>query len=89
LWQLAPDWGSGAEMGILKSEGAMKQAETTDVSPEFKATVDAVIATGHTCQSVLLRLDARLAKTPPGSCRDNLVKFRHELVEKIKNAGAF
>ena len=66
----------------------MKQAETTDVPPEFKALVDAVIAAGHTCQSVLSRLDARLAKTPPGTDSDNLVKFRHELVEKIKEAGA-
>jgi hypothetical protein len=65
------------------------QSNTTDLPPEFKATVDAVIAAGHTCQSVLSRLDARLAKTPPGTGRDNLVKFRHELVEKIKDAGAF
>jgi hypothetical protein len=29
---------------------------TTEVTPEFKALVDAVIAAGHTCQSGLLRL---------------------------------
>jgi uncharacterized protein YukE len=57
--------------------------ETTEVTPEFKALVDAVIAAGHTRQSVLSRLKARIAKTPPGSGRDNLVAFRQQLVEKI------
>jgi hypothetical protein len=54
-------------------------------TPEIKALVDAVIAAGHTCQSVLRRLDARLAGTPPGPGRDNLEAFRHQLIEKIKH----
>jgi hypothetical protein len=58
---------------------------TTDVTPEFKAMVDAIIAAGHTCQSVLRRVDARIAATPPGPGRDNLVSFRKKLIEKIKN----
>lgn len=58
-------------------------ATTGNVSPEFKALVDAVIASGHTCQSVLKRLDDRIAKTPPGIGRENLLDFRRQLVEKI------
>ena len=50
-----------------------------------KALVDAVIAAGHTCQSVLSRLDARIAETPPGDGRDNLMAFREQLVEKIND----
>lgn len=58
------------------------------VAPEFKALVDAIIAAGHTCQSVVLRVDARIAKTPPGAARDNLEDFRNQLLEKIRNAGS-
>lgn len=59
------------------------ESTPTDVTPEFKKLVDAVIAAGHTCQTVLARLDERIAKTPPGPGRDNLTDFRHQLVEKI------
>ena len=55
----------------------------TGITPDFKKLVDAVIAAGHTCQSVLDRLDARLAQTHPGAGRDNLLNFRQQLVEKI------
>lgn len=57
-----------------------------DVTPETKAMVDAIIAAGHTVQSVLRRVDARIAATPPGAGRDNLISFRDQLVEKINNA---
>jgi hypothetical protein len=65
-------------------------SQTTPPTPEFKAVVDAVIAAGHTCESVLGRLDARIAATLPGAGRDNLTAFRAQLVaqlvEKIDNA---
>lgn len=51
-------------------------SQTAAVSPEFKALADAVIGAGHTCESVLRRLDARIAATPPGTGRDNLTAFR-------------
>lgn len=60
----------------------MDETKTT-VTPEFVALVDTVIAAGHTCQSVLHRLDERIARTLPGPGRDNLVAFRLQLVEKI------
>ena len=62
--------------------------KTTDemgVTQEFKALMDAIIAAGHTCQSVLRRVDARIAVTPLGVGRDNLVSFREKLIEKIQN----
>lgn len=64
----------------------MSKDQTTEVTPEFKALVDAIIAAGHTCQSVLRRLDERIARTPAGAGRDNLLDFRQQLVEKIANA---
>lgn len=59
------------------------QTPQDNISPDFKKLVDAVIAAGHTCQSVLERLDARIAKTPEGPGRDNLIHFRQQLVDKI------
>lgn len=67
------------------NEEQPRSTQTTDVTPEFKALVDAIIAAGHTCQSVLVRLDKRIDETAPGPGRDNLVSFRQQLVEKIKN----
>jgi hypothetical protein len=63
------------------------QSQTTeDVPPDFVKLVDAILAAGHTCQSVLLHLDERIARTLPGSGRDNLTAFRQKLVEKINGA---
>jgi hypothetical protein len=56
-----------------------------DVSDEFKGLVDAVIAAGHTCQTVLPILEARIKREPPGQGRDNLNNFRKLLKEKMKN----
>ena len=56
-----------------------------DVSDEFKKLVDAVIAYGHTCQTVLPILEARIKREPLGVGRDNLINFRELLKEKIKN----
>lgn len=61
-------------------------SKTTDVTPEFKALVDAIIAAGHTLQSVLRRTDARIAQTPAGDGRDRLVVFREQLAEKVRSA---
>ena len=57
-----------------------------DVSPEFVALVDRIVATGHTLHTVLGALDMRIATTPPGIGRDNLLAFRRQLVEKIADA---
>ena len=57
----------------------------SDVSDEFKGLVDAMIAAGYTCQTVLPKLEARIKKTPPGIGRDNLMNFRRLIKEKIKN----
>lgn len=59
-------------------------ADEQTVDPEFVALVDAVIAAGHTCQTILQRVNARIAKTPAGPGRDNLMDFRRQLIEKIK-----
>jgi len=56
------------------------------VTPDFIALVNAIIAQGETCQSVLVKLDVRPAKTPAGPGRDRLTDFRHELVAKINAA---
>jgi hypothetical protein len=58
-----------------------------EVSPEFKRLVDAAVAAGHTCQSVLLKVNERISATPPGTGRDNLINFRRMLMEKIKTEG--
>ncbi len=60
-------------------------SDTEEVSEEFKSLVDAVVAAGHTCQSVLVRLEARIKVTPSGVGLDNLKNFRRLLKEKIKN----
>lgn len=62
---------------------ASENQTTEDVTPDFKALVDAVVAAGHTRQSVLKRLDARIARTPSGTGRDNLMNFRRLLMEEI------
>lgn len=64
----------------------MSEDNAYDPTPGWKALVDRVVAAGYTCQSVLVRLDARLARTPLGVGRDNLLAFRQQLVEEINSA---
>lgn len=73
--------------GVIGRKGHCKMPDPmTEVTPEFKALTDAIIAAGHTCETVLRRLDARIAGTPAGTGRDNLMSFREQLVEKIRGA---
>ena len=69
----------------MKVSSDPTQTAQVAVTPEFEKLVDAVIAAGHTRQSVLARLDTRIARTAPGPSRDNLLEFRRQLVEKINN----
>ena len=64
----------------------MSEPQTTGVTPDFKALVDAVIAAGYTCQTVLIRLDKQIAASPPGDGRDRLQDFRRQLVERMNSA---
>ena len=53
---------------------------------EFVALVDAIVAAGHTRQSVLRRLNQRIAGTPPGPERDNLIAFRDSFKAALKDS---
>lgn len=96
LQEIVDEWGypntpkwHRARAAIAKATGSSneRKSETAAPSPKVGAMVDAIIAAGHTCQSVLARLDGRLANTPPGPGRDNLLAFRKQLVAKIKSNG--
>lgn len=77
----------GKRLGRHGVSAMSTNSQPTAPSSDVKAMVDAVIAAGYTCQSVLARLDDRLAATPPGPGRDNLLDFRKQLVAKINDNG--